>query len=279
MVCVYFRGHGRMRFRLALSVLAVIVISFGFGPRVHAQINPVDRTGETIYEAVGRAAAAYSSTGVGEPGSASAPRGAGAVGLPGWVSEGTVTLFTANGPKATFDVTLIRQGDSKLQRIIHQPGVDVRLGTDGSESWHSLSIGMRTEAIGQPGHFIDSQTVRSVARFLDYENRGLELGDKGRVADARVVEARGPGGRRTDYNIDDATSMVTRLEFVTGEATDPFGNVIPRTETYLFSDFRAVDGIPTPFKVERLINGLKAEEMVFTSVSYTTTVGAGDFKP
>ena len=131
---------------------------------------------------------------------------------------------------------------------------------------------------GTPQHFIESQTVRSVESLLDHQNRGLTLGDKGQQGAARVVEAQGAGERRTDYHIDDATSMVTRLEFVTGEGTDAVGNTVTETEAYVFSDFRTVRGRATPFKVERWIDGVKYEEMTFTSVSYNTGVADGVFQ-
>ena len=131
---------------------------------------------------------------------------------------------------------------------------------------------------GTPLRFVESQTVRSVESLLDHQNRGLTLTDKGRQGAARVVEAQGAGERRTDYHIDDETSMVTRLEFVTGERTDAFGNTLPSTEAYVFSDFRSVRGRATPFKVERWVNGVKYEEMVFTAVTYNTDVADSTFQ-
>ena len=62
------------------------------------------------------------------------------------VARGTIGLFTAGGLKAAFDVTFVREGYTKMQAIVHQPGIDVRLGTDGESSWHSLSNGMRADA-------------------------------------------------------------------------------------------------------------------------------------
>ncbi len=279
---VSLSGPRRMGRRLAPSFLAIVVSFGGLALRLHAQVAVADRTGETIFQAVARAAAAY-----GEGAGDLAPsRGAGAGEPPlssegerATVSTGTIALFTDDGASTAFDVTLIRKGDSRLQRIIHQDGVDVRLGTDGVQTWHSVSIGFNTVAVGEPLQFIESRTVRSVPSLLDHQNRGWSLSDKGRYGNARVVAAREPGGRQTDYYIDDATSMVTRLVLYTGERPDMFGNTIPATDAFLFSDFRNVDGVPTPFRVERVINGLKYEEMVFTSVSYDDAVSDDDFRP
>ena len=93
------------------------------------------------------------------------------------------------------------------------------------------------------------------------------------------MEAEVAGGQKTDYYIDDVTSVVTRLEFVTGEATDLFGNTVELTDAYVFSDFNTIDGIPTPLKVERLINGVKVEEMVFSQVVYNVDVSVIGFQP
>ena len=45
------------------------------------------------------------------------------------------------------------------------------------------------------------------------------------------------------------------------------------------SDFRKIQGLLTPFHVERFINGFKAEEMQFNSVSYNTSVNDDVFRP
>ena len=201
------------------------------------------------------------------------------------ISRGTITYYLFDGTvKTQFDVTLILKGVSKVQRIVHQGDVDVRTGTDGSRTWHSLSIGFSQQAHGQTLHFIESQTVRSVRSFLDHENQGLTLRDVSRFAGGRVVEATGPEGHQTDYIIDDETSHVTQLRFLTGGAKfDIFGNVYLAGESYLFSDFRDVDGIPTPFKVVRRIDAggvaREFEEMVFTSVSHNTGVSDSEFRP
>ena len=90
------------------------------------------------------------------------------------ISRGTITYYLFDGTvKTQFDVTLILKGVSKVQRIVHQDGIDVRTGTgtDGSRTWHSLSIGFSSAAHGTALHFIESQTVRSVRSFLDHENQ------------------------------------------------------------------------------------------------------------
>lgn len=262
MILKDFRRTKFMRWGLVLSLVAGVFLATGV--RLDAQ-TPPNRDSETVDDAVGRAKTAGGVTSLDELTSASA---------------GTITYYTIDGEaKATFTVTFIREGNTKLQTIIEQPGVNVRLGTDGTESWHSLSNGMRTDAVGRAKHFVESQTVRSVRSFLGTSDRELALRDKGRSTKERIVEAEVAGGQKTDYYIDDVTSVVTRLEFVTGEATDLFGNTVELTDAYVFSDFNTIDGIPTPLKVERLINGVKVEEMVFSQVVYNVDVSAIGFQP
>ncbi len=267
-----YERSGVSRCGRSVSVF-VTVLFLGLAHGLGAQ----DASTETVSAAVARAVAAYGS--LEAAGGVLRDTGPTATAVVDSVSTGQITLLRVNGPSSTFNVTFVRKGASQIQRTIHQPNVDVRLGTTGSASWHSLSIGMWTAVDeGQPRHFIESQTVRSVESLLDHETRGLTLTDRGRAANARVVEAAGSSERRTEYHIDDATSMVTRLEFVTGQRTDAFGNTVPATEAYVFSDFRTVRGRATPFKVERWIDGVKYEEMVFTSVSYNTDVADSTFQ-
>src|SRR5437016_10753372 len=55
-----------------------------------------------------------------------------------WVSEGKLTYFTIDGPQANFNVTLVRKGKSRVQRVIKQTSAELRQGSDGTTSWDSL---------------------------------------------------------------------------------------------------------------------------------------------
>lgn len=50
-------------------------------------------------------------------------------------------------------------------------------------------------------------------------------------------------------------------------------------EAFEYSDFRVVDGIPTPFKTVRYVSGIKTEEMQFNSVRYNAGVKDDSFRP
>ena len=197
-----------------------------------------------------------------------------------WVAEGKMTYFNAKGPQAAFDVTVTRKGKSQMQRVVRQPAGEVRVGSDGTRTWDSLGGFFTLKAQGRALQFLESQTARSVQTLFNYQAEGLTLRDLGQSANTRVIEAEDKAGRKTSYFVDDATSVVTRLEFVTGEAKDPFsGRMVPNTDSYVLSEYRTVQAVLTPFRIERYINGIKAEEMQFSSVRYNASVKDDAFKP
>jgi hypothetical protein len=196
------------------------------------------------------------------------------------IAEGKITYFNAQGPQATFDMTLVRKGNGRLQRVVKQQAAELRQGTDGTNTWNSFGGWFTAAAQGQALHFIESQTVRSVPTFLNHQAEGLALRHRGDSGRAGVIEAEDRRGRKTTYFIDDDTSTITKLEFVTGEAKDPFsGAVVPVTDAYVFGDYRMIHGVLTPFKIERFIGGVKTEEMRFTSVRYNAAIKEETFRP
>jgi hypothetical protein len=196
------------------------------------------------------------------------------------ISEGKLTYFNAEGPQATFDVTLTRKGTGHVQRVVKQPSGALRQGTDGTRTWDSFGGWFTAAAQGHALQFLESQTVRSVQTLFNHQAEGLAVRHRGKTNGAGVIEGEDRRGRKTSYFIDDKTSIVTKLEFVTGEAKDPFsGKIVPLTDTYVFSDHRMIQGVLTPFKIERYIGGTKAEEMQFTSVRYNASLKDDLFKP
>ena len=108
----------------------------------------------------------------------------------------------------------------------------------------------------------------------------VSLRDLGATDAARVIEAEDTNGKKTSYFIDSRTSLITRIEFVTGESKDAISQApIPRVEAYVFSDFRPVQGLVTPFKIERYLDNIKAEEIQLESVTYNAAVKDDVFKP
>jgi hypothetical protein len=108
----------------------------------------------------------------------------------------------------------------------------------------------------------------------------MALSDAGMSGNAHVIQGVDPQGRTTRFFIDAMTFLVTRLEFTTGQGKDAIsGRAISTTDAYVFSDYRNVQNVLTPFKIERFLTGLKVEETDFTSVQYNAAVKDDVFKP
>jgi hypothetical protein len=184
------------------------------------------------------------------------------------VAEGKITYFNSQGPQATFGMTLVRRGTTDVQRIVRQPAGDLRQGTDGTTSWNTFGP-FHSRAEGRASQFLEAQTVRSLQRLIEYEQHSLALRDAGHADERRVIEAEDGDGRLTRYSIDELRSTVTTLEFVTDGIRD----------RYIFSDYRRVQGVLTPFRIERFSDSGKIEEIQFTTVKFNTSVPDSAFKP
>jgi hypothetical protein len=187
-----------------------------------------------------------------------------------WIGEGTVTLFGVSGSKGTFPLTVLRKGNGQIQRIIRQGPTIQKQGSDGTAAWDSVD-GFRTVAQGRTQLFLESQTTRSLLALLNYQGLGLTLNDLGTNGQSQVIEASDSRGRKTKYIVDLNASVITEVEFSTPAPA--------MTDKSVFSDFRRVQGILTPFKTVRFVDGIKVEEMQFTSVRYNVSVKDSDFKP
>ena len=202
------------------------------------------------------------------------------------VSTGKITFFTVHGLKSVADVTLVRKGSTLVQRIVKQPNGELRQGSNGRGNWESFN-GMTTSGAGDLlGNFVESQTIRALNSLLDSKARASKVRDGGSTNDARVLEVEVPAekgsgkpARKTRYSVEKGSSRVTGVEWVTGDTTTAFGTAVPTTEAYAFSDFRTVQGVLTPFRIDRYVNGNKIEETRLTSVRYNTSVKDDVFKP
>lgn len=195
-----------------------------------------------------------------------------------WKADGNLTLFSTAGPKATFPVSVRHRGASQVQRIVTQPGAVLKQGTDGTNSWESFGDFFTTSAQGGPKQFIESTTLRSVQRLLNYQQEGLTLSDLGVNGRTRAIEATDALGRKTTFTLNEETAIITKLEFVVGQLKLPFsGTARNVTDAYVFSDHRLVQSALIPFKIERFNNGRKTEEMQFTAISFNTGLTDQDF--
>src|SRR5262245_40512246 len=161
-------------------------------------------------------------------------------------ASGTLTYFSVSGRQATFNVTLLRKGNSQVQRIIQQQRSQLREGSNGAESWSRVG-GFTSPAQGTVLSFIESQTTCSIDSLFNHRTAGLVLHDAGTLNTAKIIEAEDRDRKKTRYYIDIPTSLITKIEVVLGQEKDMFGKTKLLTDTYLFSDFRDVEGVVTPF--------------------------------
>jgi hypothetical protein len=204
-----------------------------------------------------------------------------------WVGNGRISI--TGGGNNPSDLTLMVKGANKVQRIVtNGAGGTVRYGSDGVKTWQS-SGPFSSVAIGRADYFIQSQTRRSIADVLAHVSSGYAFTDLGPASansvpansPSRVIQARNGAGQITRYYIDNATSLILRLEFDTGGFyTMLFGNTkYPLVAAYVFSDYRRVNGLMTPFKIETYLGLTKIEEMDFDSVQYNAGVADEMFVP
>jgi hypothetical protein len=193
-----------------------------------------------------------------------------------WIGSGKISITgDTNGP---LDFTLIVKQDGKVKRVVKTPSGDVAYGSDGKKTWQ-IAGPFRGEAKGTAAHFIESQAKRSIANLFAPANLLSDIGrpDKNSIpksADSRIIAAKNDKGESTRYYVDDTTSLVTRLEFDTGATYRMlFGDKeYPVFATFLFSDYRNVDGVMTPFKIEVYQGKIKMEVLTFSSIQYNTGV-------
>lgn len=193
-------------------------------------------------------------------------------------AEGVFTGFSANGDARSYPVTLFAKGLGQAQRIIQQPGVEVRQGSDGVQTWDGFG-GHYTPAHGAALGFLETQTVRSLLGLFDYQNRGAQLRDLGMSGDQRVVEVEDTNGRVTTYFVD-PTGRVAKVEFISSLGTHMLSvKPLPVTESYQFSDYRMVQGVLTPMKIEHFTGGTLVDAMELKSVLYNSALDENTFRP
>ena len=212
--------------------------------------------------------------------------------------------------------------------------IESKLGTDGNTRWHSRGP-LSTQASGSEEGFIESQTVRSLEALFNAQKQGKNFSDvtvgirgqapshpghdnngngnaprRGRsrptpgydaAKDRHVIEmsdaGSGPNRKATRFYIDDATSLVARMEFDYATGRDPIsGQPQPLTEVYEFSDYRDVPvaspnpfagsngnkqpsaTVKFPFMIERYIMGQKMETMAFHQVALNQNLRPENFR-
>jgi hypothetical protein len=202
-----------------------------------------------------------------------------------YIGSGKITI-TGN-PHSPLDFTMsVKQNNKVKLKVITPDGQNVLIsdGSNGQKSWHASGL-FSGDATGVVAHFIDSQTLRSIARLFDNGNSLTDLGPADpnhapESASSRVIEAT-KGGNTTRYYISNTTSLITRIEFETGASYTMLLSKTryPAMASFVFSNYQTVNGIPTPFKIGVYEGLTKIEELNFTSVQYNTNAKDDDFVP
>ncbi len=205
-------------------------------------------------------------------------------GIADWVGAGQISITGDTAGARNFRIMVKDQ--SKVLRIVDGSDGQMRYGSDGTSAWQSKSPFV-SNAVGPVSYFIEALTKRSVQNL--FTATGLKLRDMGTAdltsdsnkVSTRVIEAADSSGRTTRYYVDQATSLIRRLEFDTGTSyTMLVGNQnYPAMAAFDFSDFRAGGGIMTPFKIDLYVGPTRIETLIFESVQYNTGVTDAVFVP
>jgi hypothetical protein len=257
------RSHKRNSLAAMRTIIVICLLPICFAARVYGQA-------ETAQQLVNRAAQAHGDQWTNGK-------------IVDWVGSGKIAITgDKNGP---LDFTLLVKQNGKIKKIVTTPSGNTAFGSDGKKSWR-IAGPFSGEATGSEAFFIESQTKRSIARLFDKGNSLKDIGrpDKNSIpksANSRIIEAKNGNGPSTRYYVDDATSLVTRLEFDAGATYRMlFGDKeYPVLASFLFSDYRNVDGVMTPFKIEVYQGMIKTEDMTFTSIRYNVGINDDQFIP
>jgi hypothetical protein len=202
-----------------------------------------------------------------------------------YVGSGSATL-TGN-PDGPLDFYLAANKDRRVKfTVTAQSGSKlISLGTDQTKSWYVSGL-FSGEAVGNAAHFIDNHTDRSIAQLFDKHNTLVDLGPADpqhapESATSRVIKSTSKKGVTANYYIDNTTSLITRIEFETGNTyTMLFSSQQrPALAAFVFSNYQTVDGVPTPFKISIYEGLTKIEELNFTSMQYNTGIKNKEFVP
>jgi hypothetical protein len=95
----------------------------------------------------------------------------------------------------------------------------------------------------------------------------------------RVVEVEDANGRATRYFIEPSGS-VAKIEFVSSLGVHMLtGKTIPVVESYQFSDYRTVQGVLAPMKVDHFTGGTKVDVTELKSVRFNSAPPENTFRP
>lgn len=162
--------------------------------------------------------------------------------------QGTVTDAES---KASGSFTMILERPSRLYREFSIGGQTVREAYNGKSAWREDSSGLRT-LTGADGSELETEAHFRNQRLVGYKK------DRERVQWLGDATVRGHAAQQLE--VITATNIRRRLYFdpsshlILEEAT-PRGKDESAAEQVFYDDYRSIDGIPEPFKIEYQQNG------------------------
>jgi len=202
-----------------------------------------------------------------------------------YVGSGKVTLTgNSDGP---LDFYLAANKDRRVKFTVTAPNGSklISLGTDQTKSWYVSGL-FSAEATGNAAHFIDNHIDRSIAQLFDKHNTLVDLGPADlqhapESVSSRVIKSTSKKGVTANYYIDNTTSLISRIEFETGNSYTMLFSAqqLPALAAFVLSNYQNVDGVPTPFRIGVYEGLTKIEELSFTSMQYNTGIKNKEFVP
>jgi len=161
-----------------------------------------------------------------------------------YTGSGAITITGNPGGPLNFSLMVKENKKVKLV-VVNADGSKVLIsdGKNDNTNWHESGL-FSGNASGMARNFIDSQTLRAIARLFDSDNVLADLGPADpkhapESASSRVIQSRNKNGTTTRYYIDNATSLITRIEFETGLSYSMLLNKqkYPALASFVFSNY------------------------------------------
>jgi hypothetical protein len=137
---------------------------------------------------------------------------------------------------------------------------------NGKSAWHQTAAGELGTLLGQEGLQLEAASSYYNSHFLNLKKNKLALALVGHAQvggkDALQVEVTAPTGMKREVFFDPQTHLIVK-------EAGPLGGV---NEEVFYDDYRAVDGVKLPFKIE-LHRGSDVYAVIITRAAINATVG------
>jgi hypothetical protein len=174
------------------------------------------------------------------------------------VGEGVATVVSDTG-SAAFGFRVLVNGESH--------GLHIFLTLPNGKPWDGHADHLVPGA-EQALELIETQHSRGLSSLVTFQSRNASLDDTGLKASSRSISVKESNGVSTQYMLDSSTSQLKRVEFSKAQNHDAqTGAFVPIVESFDYSDFRTVNGVSTPFKIEHQTDGRVTGQVQFTKMS------------